>query len=86
MNSCAHLCSGVQYEVPRKGDKMQTVTASLTGQGVEAGKTYNLDDIHLEPHPWGVICRVVVSDESGQTFKVNSAQIMFDLDVSAMMA
>lgn len=65
---------------------MQTVTASLTGQGVEAGKSYILENMHVEPHPWGVICRVVVSDELGQTFNVNSAQIMFDLDVSAMVA
>jgi len=65
---------------------MRTVTASLTGQGVEAGKTYVLEHMHVEPDPLGVICRVIVRDEMNRRFKVNSAQIMFDLDVSAMVA
>jgi len=59
----------------------QRVTAVLTGQGMEAGKTYILDKLTVTPNAWGVVCTANVRDEDFYPYRVNSAHIMFDLDL-----
>jgi len=61
----------------------QRVTAVLTGQGMEAGKTYILDSLSIKPNAWGVSAIAYVRDEDFYPYRVTNAHLMFDIEMTS---